>query len=169
MFIKFIRFLDRHFEEVLCSAMIGYIAVALNIEVFNRYVLFSPSAYTDEIVRMLMLFIVFLGVPWAVKQDRHIVIDLWPQDLSPDRKFILDLISNGLFLIFSIVFLSAAMEAVEFHKMLESRTEALGFEYWIQLSILPFSFFLTCIRLIQKIYQSWIEFRTSNEKHEMAS
>lgn len=169
MFIKMIKLLERNFEEVLCSLMIGYIAVALNIEVFNRYILFSPSAYTDEVVRMLMLFIVFIGVPWAVKQDRHIVIDLWPQDLSPKKQFMLNIASNGFFLIFAIVFSLAAIEAVEFHKMLESRTEALGFEYWIQLSVLPFSFILTCVRLIQKIYLSWVTYKTSGTEYDVAS
>ncbi len=159
MLIKIINKIDLHFEEFLCSGMLAYIAVSLNIEVFNRYIFLSPSAYTDEIARMLMLFIVFLGVPWAVKNDRHIIIDLWPSDLSPKKTLTLDIISNFLFLIFAIVFTSAAIEAVEFYKMLGSRTEALDFAYWIQFSILPFSFALTCVRLIQKLFGAWSKYR----------
>lgn len=141
--------------------MLGYIAISLNVEVLNRYVLMSPSAFTDEIARMLMLFIVFLGVPWAVKQNRHIIIDLWPRDISPTKNLILDIVSNLLFLMFAFVFTQAALEAVEFHKMLGSKTEALGFEYWIQLSMLPFAFGLTCIRIIQRIISAVIDYRNA--------
>lgn len=151
---KFVRILDAHFEEFFCALMLGYIAISLNIEVFNRYIFLSPSAFTDEIARMFMLFIVFLGVPWAVLKNRHIVIDLWPPTISPKKTLVLDLISSGCFLIFAVIFTSAAYDAMEFHKMLGSKTQALEFQYWIQLSMLPFAFALTCIRLIQKIYFS---------------
>ncbi|MGR5144013.1 TRAP transporter small permease [Photobacterium sp. DNB23_23_1] len=159
MLLTIIKKVDQHFEEFFCSIMLGYIAISLNIEVINRYVFMSPSAFTDEIARMLMLFIVFLGVPWAVKCNRHIIIDLWPKDISPVKKLSLDIISNVMFLIFSYLFTQAALEAVEFHKMLGTKTEALGFEYWIQLSMLPFAFGLTCIRIIQNIIASVMDYR----------
>ena len=161
MLLTIIKKIDQHFEEFFCSLMLGYIAISLNIEVLNRYVFMSPSAFTDEIARMLMLFIVFLGVPWAVKMNRHIIIDLWPQDISAAKKLCLDVISNILFLIFAYLFTQAALEAVDFHKMLGTKTEALGFEYWIQLSMLPFAFGLTCIRIIQKIISAVMDYRKS--------
>ncbi|WEM41176.1 TRAP transporter small permease [Photobacterium sp. DA100] len=159
MLLTLLKKIDQHFEEFFCALMLGYIAVSLNIEVLNRYVFMSPSAFTDEIARMLMLFIVFLGVPWAVKLNRHIIIDLWPQNISAKKKLILDVISKVLFLLFAYLFTKAALEAVEFHKMLGTKTEALGFEYWIQLSMLPFAFGLTCVRIIQKIISSVLEYR----------
>jgi len=154
MFIKLLKIVVSHFEECLCSLMLGVIAISMNVEIFNRYILFSPSAYTDEIDRMLMLFIVFLGVPWAVKTEKHIIIDLWKTDIKPVTKLILELSSLLIFLIFSIIFSHAALEATEFHYMLASKTEALGFDYWIQLSMLPFAFTLTCFRIIQKATES---------------
>ncbi|WP_413112543.1 TRAP transporter small permease [Thaumasiovibrio sp. DFM-14] len=161
MLLTIIKKIDQHFEEFFCSIMLGYIAISLNIEVLNRYVFMSPSAFTDEIARMLMLFIVFLGVPWAVKLNRHIIIDLWPKDLSPKKTLVLDLISNIIFLVFAALFTHAAIEATGFHKMLGSKTEALGFEYWIQLSMLPFAFGLTCIRLVQKLISCVAEYRST--------
>ena len=159
MFLTVVKKVDQHFEEFFCALMLGYITVSLNIEVLNRYVFMSPSAFTDEIARMLMLFIVFLGVPWAVKLNRHIIIDLWPKEISAKKKLSLDIISNVCFLLFAFVFTQAALEAVDFHKMLGTKTEALGFEYWIQLSMLPFAFGLTCFRIIQKLFSAVWEYR----------
>ncbi|MGI9273254.1 MAG: TRAP transporter small permease [Endozoicomonas sp.] len=153
MMIKLLKLLNHRFEEFLCSLMLGYIAVSLNIEVFNRYVLNSPSAYTDEIARTLMIFIVFLGVPWAVKLDRHVIIDLLSPDVSPKLRLTFQLFSKTLFIVFCVLFSHAAVRAAEFHHMLDSVTEGLRLPLWLLLGILPFSFGLTVIRLIQSMHQ----------------
>lgn len=155
--------IDNHFEEFFCALMMGYIVLALNAEVFLRYIFLSPSAYTDEITRMLMLFIVFLGVPWAVKTDKHIIIDLWSADLSGGKKLFLNVLADVIFLIFAVLFTQAALEATQFHHMLDTRTEALEFPYWIEIAILPFSFALTCIRLLQNLVKHCRNYRTLAE------
>lgn len=133
--------------------MLAYIAVSLNIEVFNRYFLNSPSAYTDEIARTMMIMLIFLGVPWAVKSNRHVVIDLIPTTKKWQTKRIyIELISHIIFIVFCILFALAAYRAAEFHHMLGSVTEGLGLPYWLLLGILPGIFILTIIRLLQRIH-----------------
>ncbi len=143
--------LDSYFEEFCCAAMLGYIAISLNVEVIARYVFNSPSAYTDEIARILMTGIVFLGTSLAIKQERHVIIDLFP-DLSKKQSLILNLISNIIFIIFCVIFIFVAGRAVFFHKMLGTNTEGLGLPYWMVLLMLPVSFSLSILRLCQKIY-----------------
>ena len=145
--------MDRYFEEFLCSLMLGYIAISLNIEVFNRYFLNSPSAYTDEIARTLMIMLIFLGVPWAVKSNKHVIIDLIPTTKAwQSKRVVIELISHIIFIIFSIFFALAAYRAAEFHHMLGSTTEGLGIPYWLLLGSLPGIFVLTIVRLLQRIY-----------------
>lgn len=145
--------MDKYFEEFLCSIMIGYIAISLNIEVFNRYFLNSPSAYTDEIARTLMIMLIFLGVPWAVKLNKHVVIDLIPtSEKWRSRRVYIELISHLIFIVFSILFALASYRAAEFHHMLGSVTEGLGLPYWLLLGTLPGVFVLTVFRLLQRIY-----------------
>jgi len=145
--------MDSYFEEFLCSIMLCYIAVSLNIEVFNRYFLNSPSAYTDEIARTLMIILIFLGVPWAVKSNKHVIIDLIPTSNKwQSKRFIIELISHCIFIIFSVFFSMSAYRAAEFHHMLGSMTEGLGIPYWLLLGSLPVIFTLTIVRLLQRMY-----------------
>ncbi|WP_084035519.1 TRAP transporter small permease [Marinomonas ushuaiensis] len=151
--LKLIKIMDRYFEEFLCSLMLGYIAISLNIEVFNRYFLNSPSAYTDEIARTLMIMLIFLGVPWAVKSNKHVIIDLIPTSKAwQSKRVVIELISHIIFIVFSILFALAAYRAAEFHHMLGSTTEGLGIPYWLLLGSLPGIFVLTIVRLLQRIY-----------------
>ncbi|MBJ7556608.1 TRAP transporter small permease [Marinomonas spartinae] len=165
--LKPIKLIEKHFEEFLCSLMLGYIMVSLNIEVFNRYVLNSPSAYTDEAARLLMIMIVFLGVPWAVKLDKHVIIDLIPvSEKWRTRRRVIALISHLIFITFSICFIFASIHAAEFHHMLGTVTEGMEIPYWIPLSILPAIFGLTIIRLLQRIYLLLTN-KTLIEEHEV--
>jgi len=154
---NFIKKIGNNFEEFICSIMLGYIAISLNIEVFSRYILNSPSAYTDEVSRILMICIVFLGTSLAIKKKRHVVIDVLP-NLSIKASFIINIIADGIFIIFCSLFIFTTLRAVSFHKMLGTTTDGLGLSFWILLSILPFSFSISIIRLIQSITESYKEF-----------
>ena len=169
--MKLLKLLNHRFEEFFCSLMLGYVAISLNIEVFNRYVLNSPGAYTDEIARTLMIFIVFLGVPWAVKLDRHVIIDLLSPEVSPKVCLAFQLVSKTLFIVFCVLFSLAAIRTQEFHHMLDSVTEGLRMPLWQLLMILPFSFGLTVIRLIQSmagcIKQYQLSTKASQEEKTM--
>ena len=167
MIFKCLKLLDQRFEESLCSLMLGYIAISLNFEVFNRYILNSPSAYTDEVARTLMIFIVFLGVPWAVKLNRHVIIDLLPEDVAPGVRLIFQLASKTLFILFCLLFSHSAFRAAEFHHMLDSMTEGLRLPLWLLLGILPFSFCLTVIRLIQSMMACIREYHSTLENKEV--
>lgn len=153
--LKIFRVIENRFEEFLCSCMLGYIAITLNAEVFFRYVLNSPSAYTDEVSRTLMIFIVFIGVPWAVKNDRHVIIDILPTTESwAKKRLVIEILSKIIFIGFCIAFIMASYRASLFHHMLGSTTEGLGLPYWILFGMLPLIFSLTILRLIQSISRS---------------
>lgn len=154
MLLNKLKIIADRFEEFLCSVMLGYIAVTLNIEVFNRYVLNSPSAYTDEISRTLMIFIVFIGIPWAVKTERHIIIDLLPKDSKYLLRLILEIVSKVLFSILCVLLVYASYLAIEFHHMLGSTTEGLELPLWLLLCVIPGSALLTIVRLVQSILKS---------------
>ncbi len=160
--LKILRVIEDRFEEFLCSCMLGYIAITLNAEVFFRYVLNSPSAYTDEVSRTLMIFIVFIGVPWAVKNDRHVIIDILPTTASwKHKRLAITIVSKLLFIGFCLAFIIASYRASLFHHMLGSTTEGLGIPYWILFGMLPLIFSLTIVRLVQSILRAIRENRES--------
>lgn len=151
---KILRFLDDNLEKTLCALMLGYVAVSLNVEIFARYILNSPTAFTDEIARIFMICIVFLGTSLAVKTRSHVVIDVLPK-LSPKASVAVNITADSIFIIFCFIFIASSFRAVSFHKMLKTSTDGLGLPYWILLSVMPLSFMLTILRLGQSIALSW--------------
>ncbi|MFP8967758.1 TRAP transporter small permease [Pokkaliibacter sp. CJK22405] len=152
--MRVLRLLERRFEEFLCSLMMAGIAILLNLEVIRRYVFNSPSSWSDEVCRTLMICIVFIGVPWAVKTNSHVIIDLIPVSNRKLRGFF-EILSKIIFMVFCGFFITSSVSAIEFHHMLGSETEGLQLPYWIMLMVLPLSFGLTILRLLQSIVESY--------------
>lgn len=70
--------------------------------VFMRYVLNSPVTWATEIFEMLMAAAIFIGFGMALKDERHIVVDLVYDKMSPAIKKVFNIISNLLGSGFSI-------------------------------------------------------------------
>lgn len=61
----------------------GLLVLDVVWQVFTRYVLASPSTFTDELARFLLIWVSFLGAAYASGQHLHLSIDLFSHRLSP--------------------------------------------------------------------------------------
>lgn len=88
-----------HRASVAASAFaLAVVAAVVAFQIIGRYVPAIPRAlWTEEIARMGLLWLVFLGAAAAVRTSEHYVIDLIPDRLSATAKRIL--VSVGLFAI----------------------------------------------------------------------
>ncbi len=55
-------------------------------QVFSRYVIQSPSAFTDELSRYLLIWLGMLGAAYVAGQNNHLAIDILPQRLVGEPK-----------------------------------------------------------------------------------
>lgn len=51
-------------------------------QVFSRYILNAPGAFTDELARYLMIWIGLLGAAYASGKKIHVAIDIIPQKFN---------------------------------------------------------------------------------------
>ncbi len=86
---------------VLMSAMV------LNVlwQVFTRFVLRSPSSYTEEIARYLLIWVGLLGASYAAGKRLHLAIDLVPTRLEGPSKRGLALFIEGCAFLFALLVL----------------------------------------------------------------
>lgn len=56
--------------------MVGAMVLVCCWQVITRFVLNSPSKYTEEILRYALIWTTMLGVPYAYGQERHISINI---------------------------------------------------------------------------------------------
>lgn len=71
-------------------------------QVFSRYVLSSPSSFTDELARYLLIWIGLLGGAYASGQGMHLAIDLLPAKLTGKPKQLLQIFIHFLVILFVI-------------------------------------------------------------------
>ncbi len=59
-------------------------AMVLNVlwQVFSRYVLGTPSSFTDELARYLMIWLGVLGAAFVAGKNMHVAIDVLPSRAS---------------------------------------------------------------------------------------
>lgn len=69
--IKLLRFLDNHLEEMFIACLLAYLVLGVNFEVFRRYILNNSGAYTEEAIRLALISMVYLGVPYIIKKKTH--------------------------------------------------------------------------------------------------
>lgn len=74
-------------------------------QVFSRYVLSSPSSFTDELAGYLLIWVSLLGAAYVTGAREHLAIDILLQRSNPKRKRILGLIIQSVILGFAVVVL----------------------------------------------------------------
>jgi TRAP-type C4-dicarboxylate transport system permease small subunit len=75
------KFLGRIVEDV-CFVLVIALTVVVFFQVFNRFVLKAPLAWTEELAMLLFQWVVFLGAAVGVKRMSHFGIDLLVEKLS---------------------------------------------------------------------------------------
>jgi TRAP-type C4-dicarboxylate transport system permease small subunit len=81
MLFAALRRLRAAIDRAVAGALALLLAAAVaNVlwQVFSRYVLMRPSAFTDELARYLLVWLGLLGAAYAFGQHRHLAVDLWP-------------------------------------------------------------------------------------------
>lgn len=95
-------------DKILASLVIiisSLLVICVLWQVISRYVLGTPSVFTDEIARFMFMWVGMMGAAYAVSLKRHLAIDLLCQKLNGKAK----LISEVVILLATILFASLVM------------------------------------------------------------
>lgn len=70
--------IDRTVSSLLTIIM-AVMVFNVTWQVFSRYVIQSPSSYTDELSRYLLIWLGMLGAAYVAGKNEHLAIDILPQ------------------------------------------------------------------------------------------
>ena len=90
-------------DRLLASALILIMtAMVLNVlwQVFSWYVLGTPSSFTDELARYLMIWLWVLGAAYVAGKNGHVAIDILPHRAKPETQRRLRQAVNWIILLF---------------------------------------------------------------------
>lgn len=134
--------------------MIGFLGVFLLnifIQIILRLFFKSPLSFTEEVSRYSFVWMVFLGLSYATRYDRHIRVDFLYDRFPKIIKFLVEILLNILTIIIFFWIFNTGLEYVEYSSI--TRTYALNIPRSIVVAIIPLSGFLMCVRVIEKFFR----------------
>ena len=162
MFSKILSFLDKilsFFEEWTLFISVFVALLALFINVVLRYGFNYSLAWSEELVREVIIFTTFIGCSAAVKNRSMIKIDATVQ-LLPKLKVPLTFFSNFVIMIFAgmMIYYGWLMAALQLRT--HQKTIIMQIPLVYLYAILPLMGTMMMIRSIQVIYQDILELKT---------
>ncbi|MUH35831.1 TRAP transporter small permease [Zobellia amurskyensis] len=97
--------LRKNIDKVLAYFLVTIMGImVLNVlwQVFSRFLLGSPSSFTDELARYLMIWVGILGAAYVSGKNLHVAIDVLPKRFSEATQKKLQLIVHWLVILFSL-------------------------------------------------------------------
>lgn len=87
--------------EIFLVIIMSVLVIDVLWQVFSRYLLASPSSFTDELAGFLLIWVGVLGAAYVDGRKEHLAIDILVQRAAPVRQ------RRLLFIIHSLIFLFA--------------------------------------------------------------
>ena len=83
----------------LAAALLIVLVVLMAYNVIGRYVFRNSSIGIEELSWHLYAAIFLLGIPFALKSESHVRVDLFYENFSPKTQALIDLIGSLVFLL----------------------------------------------------------------------
>ncbi|MEC3967005.1 TRAP transporter small permease [Flagellimonas halotolerans] len=97
--------LKRALENILAHLLVVLMGLmVLNVlwQVFSRYVIGEPSAFTDELARFLMIWLGLLGAAYVSAKNGHVAIDVLAKRASAKNQKLLKRVVSGFIILFCL-------------------------------------------------------------------
>lgn len=98
------RKIDNILELTLVTLM-AVLVIDVLWQVLSRYVLASPSSFTDELAGFLLIWVGVLGAAYVTGQKQHLAIDLLLQKSKPAAQKRLQLVIDSCVALFAVLVL----------------------------------------------------------------
>ncbi|RWZ59038.1 TRAP transporter small permease [Halobacillus fulvus] len=149
--MNIIRAIDRRLEEVLLVLFSSVMVSVIFLQVVMR-VSGNSLSWSEELARYCFIWLVYIGISYGVKKQRHIKVDVMLLLLKGKGKLVLSIVANLLFLFFSLYVVVNGYGIANQLLGFGQQSPALGIPMGLVYMATPVGFGLAAIRLIQNLY-----------------
>lgn len=93
--------IDKTLEKFLVFLM-GFLVIDALWQVMSRYLLSSPSSFTDELAAILLIWVGLFGAAYLFGKNEHLAIDILLTSMEGKRKRTLQLIIFIVVMLFAL-------------------------------------------------------------------
>ncbi|MEY2803587.1 MAG: hypothetical protein RL657_923 [Pseudomonadota bacterium] len=145
------RFIDAVGQWTLWLVL-GMIAlVATNVAL--RYTLSLGSVWAQELEWHLLAALILLGISFALQRGDNVRVDVFYANYTPRRKYLVDLLSLGLLLAISLIFIKISIPYVmQSFAIAEQSPDPGGIPMrWLIKSLIPIGYVLVVLQCLAAI------------------
>ncbi len=150
-----LKWLERHFEELICCTCLSVIAVAVFAQVVARYVFQVALHWTEETAAMCMVWAVYMGASLCVRERFHIRIMVAVQALPTGFGKIVIFIADIFWAFFCLFMLRISWDYLAVFWRFPETSPSLGINQFYPQTILVIGYGLMLIRLVQTYVNWW--------------
>ncbi|MGJ5620443.1 TRAP transporter small permease [Sulfitobacter sp. MF3-043] len=152
--MRSLKLLGRHFEEVISCTCIAIIAICVFAQVVARYVFGIALHWSEEVASMAMVWAVYMGAAFCVKERFHIRILVGVKSLPMGLGRWVIFVSDFLWAFFCVFMIKVGVDYLAVAWKFSSTSPSLGINQFYPQSILVIGYALMLIRLIL-LYVDW--------------
>ncbi len=134
--------------ESVCMVLVVALAVVVFLQVFNRFVLKAPLAWSEDLAMLLFQWVAFLGAAVGIKRMRHFGIELVVKKMSPKARHAIEILVPFIVGIVAVTMITEGYKLIQFNTNRIYSSMDLSY-VWAYLPI-PVSGALIIIFLIQQ-------------------
>lgn len=162
---KFTALIDKMLVQALVWLM-AVMVVVVTWQVTTRYLLNSPSSYTEELATYLLIWISLLGAAYALRLKAHLGIDVLTRNLTGSAERTSQMIIYFAIIAFSIiVFIYGGIRLVYVTLYLEQLSAAFKVPVGYVYLVIPLSGLLMVYYSIYALLHPKDELQTDNYSH----
>ena len=126
--------------EIFLVILMSVLVIDVLWQVFSRYLLSSPSSFTDELAGFLLIWVGMLGAAYVAGRKEHLAIDILVQRSPPARQRLLLYLIHSLILLFALsVMVTGGVVLMYTRFVLQVKSAALQLPLGYVYIILPIS------------------------------
>ncbi len=139
--------------EGVAAILVVALAVVVFVQVFNRYVLKAPLAWSEDLAMLLFQWVTFLGAAIGVKRMRHFGIELVVRNLPEKLHRAIEYVVPIFVGIVALIMITEGIELLSFNRARIYSSMNLSYT-WAYLPI-PISGCLMILYLIRQEIMGW--------------
>ena len=146
----------RGLEIFVCITLLAIFGMVIS-EVILRTFFGMSITYFVELPRLLLIYITFLYIGIALKQNKHIKVGLIPESLNPVLKKVINIIVHLLMIYACYLLLQTSISLVKLHFTIKSATyTAVPIPMWLFSISCLFGLGLTLVLCVDTLIQDII-------------
>jgi C4-dicarboxylate transporter DctQ subunit len=139
--------------SVAAGVLLAFLMIEVSVDVFMRYFLNRPIAWTIESTQYAMVFILYLGAAWLLRDEGHVVMDIVVSRLGQRRQDLTNAVTSVMAAIVCFIITWYGMKVnIDYFRTDYVYSATLDIPAFLLQGVVPLGAFLLFIQFLRRAY-----------------